>query len=70
MTVLRDDKPGVNAFAKYVRRRVRHLPRRLADSNEDDAPRAERMTSECLFYGGIRKDLREGLLDDAVGIAS
>ena len=70
MIVFRDHKPRVDALPEHIRRRARHLPRRLADRDEHNAPPQECVPRERLLHRRIRQDCRETLLDDSIGIAA
>ena len=70
MIVFRNHNPAVDALPEHVRRRTRHLPRRLADRGEHNAPSGEPMSMQRLLHCRVRQDCRQGLLDDAVGIAA
>jgi len=69
MIVFCNHNAAVNALPEHVRRRTRHLPRRLADCGEHNAPCRECVPCECLFHRRIGQNLCQGLLDDAVCIA-
>ena len=59
MSILCNDSAAVNTTAELIRCRTRHLPRRLADCDQHNAPRAERMPTQSLFHRRIRQNRRQ-----------
>ena len=59
MSILCNDNAAVNTTAKLIRCRMRHLPRRLADRDQHNAPRAERMPAQSLLHRRIRQNRRQ-----------
>ena len=69
MIVFRDHNPRVDALPEYIRRRTRHLPRRLANRDEHNAPRRECVPHKRFFHRRVGQNRRETLLDNRVCIA-
>ena len=59
MSILCNDNATVNTTAELTRCRTRHLPRRLADRDQHNAPRAERMPTQSLLHRRIRQNRRQ-----------
>ena len=70
MIVFCNHNAAVDALPERIRRRARHLPRRLSNCDEDNPPRAEAMSPECLLHRRIRQNRCNRLLDNPVRIFS
>ena len=59
MSILCNDNAALNTTAELIRCRTRHLPHRLADRDQHNAPRAERMPAQSLLHRRIRQNRRQ-----------
>ena len=59
MIVFRNHDAAVDALAKHICCRARHLPRRLANRDEYDTPVCKDMPLQRLLHRRIRQDLRD-----------